>query len=99
MLLGPLPSCARQVDPPLADVGADHDYQHLVYGRTLDNATALVVATLVKEHAFGVVGRFYGLRLWGILIDEVFRPWRTEPLGEMRWDDDHGWVQVAVCHS
>jgi hypothetical protein len=93
-----LPPDARRVDPRLSSVGAGRDFQHLVYGRA-DATTAVVVARLLKEHPEGVVGRFYGTRLWGIPVDDAFVPWRTEPLGEMRWDDERGWVQVSACHS
>ena len=91
-----LPPTARHIDPMLAEVGVDHTFQKLVCGQVLDDCSAVVIAVLTQRHPqnAGVVGRFYGTRLRGFRDGSVFRPWRTEPLGEVRWDDVGGWVQL-----
>ena len=94
-----LPPAASQIDRSLLDVGLDHDYQRVVFGQVSpESASALVVAVLHSAHpqGEGVVGRFYGVHLRGFLDGSLFRPWRTEPLGEVQWDDAQGWVQVAA---
>jgi len=84
------------IDPRLADIGAGLPFQTLVFGQVFEaRAEAFVVATLVQEHAEGIVGRYYGTRLRGIAADDRFVPWRTIPLGEVRWDEKQGWVQVG----
>lgn len=91
-----LPAAATRIDPPLAEVGVGRTHQQLVYGRVQPgNSGALLVAKLIDDHPDGVVGRFYGTRLLGFLFGEVFRPYGTEPLGEVRWDAERDeWVQV-----
>lgn len=91
-----LPPTARHIDPILTEVGLDHAFQKLVCGQVLDACSAVVIAVLTQQHPAGVVGRFYGTRLRGFSDGSVFRPWRTEPLGEVRWDDAVGWVQLPV---
>lgn len=93
-----LPAGARRIDPPLAEAGADQAYQQLVYGRIDEaHASATLVARVVAEYPGRQVGRFYGVRLRGLLLDGTFRAWRSEPLGEVRWDDAKGWVQAVAC--
>lgn len=95
---GHIPPLAQYIDTPLINVGAGVDHQLVVYGRVCSvKSEAIIVAVLVKEHpcAEGCVGRFYGTRLRGIVIDDLFRPWWTDPLGEVRWDPKRGWVQVS----
>lgn len=96
-----LPTEATRIDPPLAEVGAGRAHQQLVYGRVQPgNAGAVVVARLVAAHPDGEVGRFYGTRLLGFLFGDVFRPYGTEPMGEVRWDREAAeWVQVAGAGS
>lgn len=92
-----LPVTATLIDPPLADVGSSRGHQRLIYGRVQPgNVGAVLVAQLLHEHPEGVVGRFYGTRLFGFLFGDTFRPYAAEPLGEMQWDGTKNeWVQVS----
>jgi hypothetical protein len=94
-----LPVEATMIDPTLVEVGANLTHQRLVYGKVLDDqASAVLVAQLIEDHpaGAGVVGRFYGTRLNGLRLGDVFRPWSSEGLGEVRWDGERReWVQVG----
>ena len=94
-----LPSSALGVDPILTDVGSDHPFQRVIYARTCGDARWLVIAQLLQPHSEGAVGRFYGVMLRGIAVDGRIRPWRTEPLGEVSWHPEQGWVQTPACSA
>lgn len=93
-----LPREATTIDPSLREMGAARTHQRLVFGQVdIEQAQALLVVQLLEEHPAGVVGRFYGTRLSGLLLDDGFRPWASEPLGEVRWDvSRQRWVQAQA---
>jgi len=91
-----LPREATTVDPSLREIGASRSHQRLIFGQVdLPQAQALLVVQLLEEHPAGIVGRFYGTRLSGLLLEDGFRPWSSESLGEVCWDNSVGrWVQT-----
>jgi len=93
-----LPNEATTIDPALREVGASRSYQRLVFGKILkEQAQAILVVRLEAEHPAGVVGRFYGTLLSGLLLEDGFRPWASNPLGEVHWDfSQQRWVQAAL---
>lgn len=93
-----LPREATTIDPSLREVGAARTHQRLVFGEVdRTQAQALLVVQLLEQHPAGIVGRFYGTRLSGLLLDDGFRPWASEPLGEVCWDNSmRRWVQAQA---
>lgn len=91
-----LPREATTIDPSLREVGASRTHQRLVFGQVnVEQAQALLVVQLLEKHPAGIVGHFYGTLLSGLLLEDGFRPWASEPLGEVHWEPNlQRWVQT-----